>query len=154
MLSPLTGARIRRHLPPCFFLDGNTWLIAVTDQRLLFLDKGMLFGLKQMEMHYEQISAISHKMSLILASVTVSTSVGTKTIEHLTKLDASKICQLVSDQIRKLRHPVPVQSQPGPQAAQAEPDIVFQLERLASLLEKGLLSEEEFATQKRKILNG
>ncbi len=64
-------------------LDGNTWLIVVTDQRLLFLDKGMVFGLKQAEMHYEQISAISYKTGLLLSSIKVSTSGGEKEIRHV-----------------------------------------------------------------------
>ena len=25
-------------------MDGNTWLIALTDRRVIFLDKGLLFG--------------------------------------------------------------------------------------------------------------
>ncbi|EPS49988.1 hypothetical protein CFSAN002368_16300 [Clostridium botulinum A1 str. CFSAN002368] len=29
------------------FLDGNTWLVTCTNKRVIFLDKGMIFGLKQ-----------------------------------------------------------------------------------------------------------
>ena len=28
-------------------MDGNTWLISLTDRRIIFLDKGMIWGLKQ-----------------------------------------------------------------------------------------------------------
>ena len=41
---------------------------------------------------------------------------------------------------------------PPPPAAPAEDDVVSQLERLAQLKEQGILTEEEFAAQKAKIL--
>ena len=27
------------------FMDGNTWLITLTDRRIIFLDKGLIYGL-------------------------------------------------------------------------------------------------------------
>ena len=42
---------------------------------------------------------------------------------------------------------------PAPAPA-AEPDMVEQLERLAKLKEQGILTDEEFAAQKQKLLEG
>ncbi|MCS4448526.1 PH domain-containing protein [Clostridium botulinum] len=36
------------------FLDGNTWLVTCTNKRVIFLDKGMIFGLKQKEIPLEK----------------------------------------------------------------------------------------------------
>ena len=41
---------------------------------------------------------------------------------------------------------------PAAPAAPAEPDMFEQLERLAKLKEQGVLTEEEFAAQKQKLL--
>jgi hypothetical protein len=41
---------------------------------------------------------------------------------------------------------------PPPQVAPAEPDTVEQLRRLAELRDQGILTEEEFSAEKRKIL--
>lgn len=50
------------------------------------------------------------------------------------------------------------QAQAAPQAAPppaaAQPDMVEQLERLAKLKEQGILTDEEFAAQKQKLLAG
>ena len=47
----------------------------------------------------------------------------------------------------------PQQRSPAPQAAPApQTDVVSQLERLAALKDQGILTEEEFAAQKAKIL--
>ncbi len=134
-------------------LDGNTWLIVVTNHRLLFLDKGMLFGLKQTEMHYEQISAISHKMGLLLASITISTSGGKKEIRHIQKADAPKLAELISDLIRKSKQPTTPATIVKQVTDTQENDVISQLERLGSLLEKGILTKEEFQSQKQKLLN-
>ena len=40
-------------------MDGKTWLIALTDKRILFLDKGLLFGLRQTTIPVDKISAVS-----------------------------------------------------------------------------------------------
>ena len=43
---------------------------------------------------------------------------------------------------------------PPPPAAPAEDDMIAKLEQLGSLHDKGILTDEEFAAQKAKILNG
>jgi len=42
---------------------------------------------------------------------------------------------------------------PPPPAAEPEPDPIAQLKQLAALKDQGILTEEEFAAQKAKILN-
>ena len=37
-------------------LNGNTWLVISTNKRLIFLDKGMIFGLKQIEIPLGKIN--------------------------------------------------------------------------------------------------
>lgn len=50
-------------------LEGNTWLIVYADRRLLFLDKGMLYGLKQMEISLDSISSVTHKTGIMFGSI-------------------------------------------------------------------------------------
>lgn len=59
-------------------LDGNTWLITVTDKRVLFLDKGMIYGLTQMDLPLAHISAVSHTTGILFGKIEVSTSGGSK----------------------------------------------------------------------------
>lgn len=128
------------------FHDGNTWLITITNRRLLFLDKGMIYGLKQMEMPLDQISTISHKTGLMFGELQISTSGGTKKVEQIDKKDVAKIAQMISDLVKTSREkPVATNSDGG--------DVVSRLERLAALKEKGIINEEEFRIQKEKILS-
>jgi Short C-terminal domain len=43
-------------------------------------------------------------------------------------------------------------AQPAPAPAAAEPDVIDQLKRFAELRDQGILTEEEFAAQKAKLL--
>jgi hypothetical protein len=129
------------------FYDGNTWLVTVTDQRILFLDKGMFFGLKQVEVRFPQITSVGHKMGLILAAIEVRTANGTMVIDNIQKSDAIKISGIVREQIAKREKSVTVSS---PSAQPNSP--IADLERLANLLQQGFISQEEFAQQKQRLL--
>ena len=49
--------------------------------------------------------------------------------------------------------PPPQYAQPAPAPAPAAPDPIEQLKELAALKDQGILTEEEFAAQKAKILD-
>ena len=54
--------------------DGNTWLVVLTDNRLLFLDKGMLYGLKQMSVPLDQVTSVSGSTGMMMGEIYVNTS--------------------------------------------------------------------------------
>jgi len=125
--------------------DGTTWLIIVTHKRVLFLDKGMLFGLKQIEIPIRQISGISHKVGLLNGSIEIASSAGKKTIAGIVKKDVVKVARIISDFVENTSHS-------GGQKSSSQVDTVSQLERLAELRIQGILTEEEFQSQKLKLL--
>ncbi len=139
------GERIRALTSGLY--QGNTWLITVTDQRLLFLDKGMMFGLKQVELPLKQISALSHKTGLMFGEIHISTSGGNSVIQSIPKSEVAKIAAIISTLVRQ------VQEVKSAAVATQPVDVASQLERLAALMEKGILTREEFAAQKAKLLS-
>lgn len=124
--------------------EGNTWLITATNLRLLFLDKGMIFGLKQIEYPYEKISTIAHKTGLMFGEITIGTSSGDVKIETISKADVPKMTEIISNRINAVNAKTP--------AAQPADDILAKLERLAALKEKGLLTDAEFAEAKARLM--
>lgn len=126
--------------------EGNTWLIVATDRRLLFLDKGMIYGLKQMEMPLAQITTLSHKTGLMFGEIEIDTAGGKKKIETIVKKDVAKFADIVSGLVKKVHSNDNVA--PSPQV-----DVATQLEKLAELKSKGILTEEEFQEQKTKLLS-
>lgn len=134
------------------FLDGNTWLIVVTDRRLLFLDKGMIYGLKQVEMPLDKISGISHKIGMLMGQISVMTSGGTQKIENILKTDVPKIARIISD-LTSRENKTSTKVAPSISSNNSEDDFISKLERLAKLKEQGILTEEEFFSQKARILS-
>ena len=55
-------------------MDGNTWLITLTNKRVIFLDKGMLFGVKQVDINLSNIVSVGGKTGLLLGKVRISRS--------------------------------------------------------------------------------
>jgi hypothetical protein len=127
-------------------LNGNTWLVTVTDKRVLFLDKGMIYGLKQMELPISDISAISHEIGLLYGKIQVATSGGISLIEMIDKKDVKKVAEAISDLVKESKETRKCSS------SEIKNDIVSQLERLANLKERGVLTEDEFSQQKAKLL--
>lgn len=128
-------------------MDGNTWLITLTNQRVIFLDKGMLFGVKQVDISLKDIVSVGGKTGMILGSITISTSGQNYTIKDVAKQSVIPFTNLVNSTRNNLSTPV------EKILSTNDTDIVAQLERLASLKEKGILTEEEFLQQKQRILN-
>lgn len=133
------------------FMDGNTWLIALTDKRILFLDKGMIFGLKQTAIDLDKVNAVSGETGLMLGKITIQDGAGSRTIDNVQKKTVMNFTNKVRDAIEARK--TSVRSQPStPTTSDAADDVVSKLERLAALLEKGVISQEEFNQQKAKIL--
>ena len=79
-------------------LNGNTWLIVCTDRRVVFLDKGMLYGLKQTEIPLDSISSISHETGMMYGSISVTGAglAGMK-IKQISKKSVAKFARTVQE---------------------------------------------------------
>ena len=129
--------------------QGNTWLVTVTDQRILFLDKGMFYGVTQVELPLRQISSIWYKTGLIYGELHIATSSGGKnTVKKLRKVEVAKLSSIVSSLVSRAHSP---STQPNTQTQSM--DVASQLERLATLVERGILTPQEFSAQKAKLLS-
>lgn len=129
-------------------MNSNTWLITLTNQRVIFLDKGMIFGVKQVDVRLSDISSVGGKTGLLLGEITIGTAGQNYTIKNVVKGTVIPFTNLINE-TRNSRSQK-AENQDGVPSN----DLVTQIERLAALKEKGVLSEEEFQQQKQRILNG
>ncbi|WP_413723698.1 PH domain-containing protein [Sodalis sp. RH16] len=134
-------------------MGGNTWLITLTDRRVIFLDKGMVFGLKQVNVSLADIVSVSSRTRMMTGSIILNTTGQVYTIENVMKGAVIPFTNLVNSACERLNTSVA-----GPAATREYPldpapmEMIIQLEKLASLKERGILSDEEFSTQKARIL--
>ncbi len=66
-------------------LDGNTWLIALTDRRVLFLDKGMLWGLKESSIPLDRVNGVSGETGLIFGKIIINDGFAARQIKNVPK---------------------------------------------------------------------
>lgn len=51
--------------------EDNTWLIALTDKRILFLDKGLIYGLKQKDITLDKVNSVEYETGIIFSKIKV-----------------------------------------------------------------------------------
>ena len=131
------------------FMDGNTWLITLTDKRIIFLDKGMFFGFNQTYIPLEKVNAVSGQTGLLLGDIIITdgakdrkiTNVPKKTVQYFTNKTQEAI-----ENIKNKKEPLTSSN------SNLDNDIYSQLEKLAKLKEKGIINDNEFQVAKRKLL--
>lgn len=131
-------------------MDGTTWLIVCTQKRILLLDHGFLFGFKQSEMNLENINSISYQTGLLFGSIEIWHGGARMLIENCDKKTVKPFTDAVNAAMTAIKKGQG--NTPQNPVTSSSDDVVSQLERLASLMEKGILSQEEFQAQKKKLL--
>lgn len=141
------------------FFEAKTWIIVVTDLRLLFLDKGMFYGLKQIDMPLSKISSVSQKTGLIFGEIEVATTFGSKKISSIPRKSVIKIASILASLIHgripgepDAESALDADSPATSKGKYIPADLASQLERLDVLYQKGVLTDEEFRLSKAKLL--
>jgi len=122
-------------------LGGKMGVVTLTDRRLIFLEKSI--GSENLvEFALASIGAISLGKKMGGETLTISHSGTSATITTLQHGQGDAIS-------RKFRE---IKDQPTATTAPAAVDPIEQIERLAGLRDKGILSEDEFQAQKTQLL--
>ena len=128
--------------------NGNGILVA-TNKRLIFVDKGMLYGLRVEDFPYEKITSIQYEIGLLMGKITIFASGNRADITHAGKASVRGFSEHVRARI------TPASNSVAPAKAEdKQDDFIAKLERLADLKKQGILTEEEFLQQKSRILHG
>ena len=130
-------------------MDGNTWLIVCTEKRVVFLDKGMIYGLKQRETPLERINSIEQTTGMIFGSIGIWDGASHMEIRRVMKKTVRPFVEAVNRARDALKR---AEGRNRSSAGTSGADLASQLERLADLRDRGILTDEEFQTQKSKLL--
>lgn len=130
-------------------MDGNTWLIVCTEKRVVFLDKGMTYGLKQRETPLERINSIEQTTGMIFGSIGIWDGASHMEITYVAKRTVRPFVEAVNRAREALKL---VKGSNRQSTNNSGADLATQLEHLADLRDRGILTDEELQTQKSKIL--
>jgi hypothetical protein len=124
-------------------LNNHHIILAATDRRLIFVDKEFMYGLKVEDFSYSKISSIQYEKDFLLASIDIQVTDDIVEIDGVGKYHAELFCEKVREFMSRPE---------GFFQNTAEPSVLDQLEQLGRLREAGVLTEEEFLEQKKKLM--
>lgn len=138
------------------YANGNGVLVG-TNKRLIFVDKGLLYGIRVEDFPYDKITSIQYKTGMLLGEITIFASGNKADIKNMEKGAARSFAEHVRARITSVSASAAATKseplQPQVSATQSgDGDVISQLERLAALKVQGILTEEEFLAQKVRIL--
>lgn len=78
-------------------VDGNTVLAVCTNERVLFVDKGMLYGVKSNEIPLDMVNSVSYSKGMMFGKISVVNGAVTTQIDQVDKNTAS----IMADTIKR-----------------------------------------------------
>ncbi|CAI8808003.1 SHOCT domain-containing protein [Chryseobacterium sp. IT-36CA2] len=144
-------------------------IIFSTQRRILFIDKKFLGGIVKNEFLIHDISSIDHIENLLYSILQINTYRGSAQFKLHNKNDGRAFSNIQNRSTSYNENELKQNSSPFQAFAQTIPDLVEenvysidkgdsgaifeQLEKLGKLRETGILTDEEFAEQKKKLLD-
>lgn len=123
-------------------------ILCATNKRLLFVEKGVLSGLKVEDFPYDKITSIQYHTGFVFGTIKLYASGNTASMSQIEKESAKQFSDYVRARITK-------KSEHAAVTPNTDDDLTNRLdalERLAKLKEQGILTEDEFQAQKQAIL--
>lgn len=120
-------------------------ILVSTNRRLLFVDKGFLYGLKVEDFPLDKITSIQYETGLVTGEIRIHTAGNIAKIDNVFKASAKSFAEFVRNKLAQPKETLNT-------TVAAKPDVLDQLEKLARLKENGILSDDEFNEQKKKML--
>lgn len=133
-------------------INSRTWLAVCTDRRFICLNCNMFFGLAQVQMPLNRIQSIDHEFTIFFGSIRVFDGINVIKLSMILKPAILPFVKAFEEQLYNYRHTATRATANAPTTG--SPDIAGQIAKLAELKEKGYLTDEEFQTQKKKLLAG
>lgn len=125
-------------------LDGHTWLIVCTTQKIIFVNKNLLYGMQEKDIPLNAINAVNYTQGAVLGSLSITNGANNFVINNVNKMSArimAKKIQETQSNIINVRNT---------NSTNTDYD---DLRKLKSLFDDGIITEEEFAAKKKQILD-
>ncbi len=125
-------------------------IAVATDKRVIFADHGIIGSDETMQINYSHIESITHSKGIFAAGIQV-VGIGASSYRIEDVIDKSSVPPFV-DCVQGHLDAKQEQREPQPSQPAEAHSIIDELERLASLVDRGFLERSEFETRKRQLL--
>lgn len=130
----------------------NTWLVALTSERFLFLDAALLTSsIDSQSIRHERVQAVSASQGWLLGKIMVDLGSRVVTVDNCQKAAVKVMADLANKWLQELSRRRDSRWTPTIKTESESP--LDRLERLKQLHATGALTDEEFRIGKQKILS-
>ncbi|PWT29928.1 hypothetical protein DKZ27_09290 [Limosilactobacillus reuteri] len=138
------------------FNDNNTVLCLCTNQRILFLDKGLLYGIKSTEIPLDMVNGVSYEKGLIFGKIAITNGANVTKLEQIDKKDAPIMADTIKKEAMNYKESLQAKNNDNlsiqHEASNNTDDLIKQLKELKKLVDEGILTQEEFKAKKKQLL--
>lgn len=132
------------------FYDKDTWVIVCTNKRIIFLDKGMIYGLKQVEIPLDRVNSIGQTTGLVFGTIEIWDGASKMFIKDVMKQTVKPFVAAANKAIEEYKN---AKNNNSSNSNNQSNDIASQIMKLSQLKEQGILTEDEFLSKKKELLD-
>ena len=142
------------------FMLNRTWLAACTDKRILFVDRGFFFGVRQIQINLDRLQTIESDIGLIFGNIRVVDAGSAMEIGMVLRSSVAPFVRTVQEAMDRYKrtmafdiaHATTNATTGNMHMSSSGSPIINELERLSKLKTDGHLSDEEYVAAKTKLL--
>lgn len=142
------------------FMQNRTWLAVCTNRRILFIDRGMFFGVRQVQINLDRLQTIESDVGLVFGTIRVVDAGSAMSIGMVLRSTIPPFVRTVQDAMDNYKRTMAydmarhTSNAMSTSSGGAHPgsNMINELERLAKLKAGGHLSDIEYQTAKTKLL--
>lgn len=127
------------------FTNGSTWLIVCTNKRVLFLDKGLMYGLKQIEIPLTSINGIASSKGIAFGKIAITDGAKTTMLNNVPNSTILYFTNTVNEQMNIIRH-----NQISNNIQQISP--ADEILKYKKLFDDGIITQDQFEKKKNELL--
>ncbi len=144
-LSKIIDLKLEKIIYACSgTLNGHTWLIVCTTEKMIFINKNLLYGMQEKDIPLNAINAINYTQGAVLGSLSITNGANNFEIININKMAARIMAKKIQETQSNI---IKVQNTNSSNTTYDE------LRELKRLLDDGIITEEEFTAKKKQILN-
>ncbi|AXG38857.1 hypothetical protein EGCR1_09105 [Enterococcus gilvus] len=130
------------------FYDGNTILLVLTNQRMLFLDKGMLYGVNKIEIPIDKINSVSYKKGMLLSTLKMFNGAAPVEIKNIDNNTIERLTKEINSAIKEYS----VSNSQPMNINQNSFSAADEIKKFKELLDLDVITQEEFNEKKKELL--
>ena len=121
--------------------DGHTWLVISTNKRIIFLDKGMFFGVNQIEIPLSKVNSIKYRKRFFLGEIEIWDGASMIKVTNILKKTLVPFVNAVNDSIEEFEN-----------LKKNQTSVADELIKFKKLLDEGVINRVEFDKKKKELL--